>query len=873
MTNNFFKINFSLIIFALLIASVNIAAQNSIGNLSPQIINQLKAMTPEQQQDLAERYNIQLPLSTNKATSAPGLGQKADPIEKFSTEENFLDLPEANMPSLVDADNLIQRFGLSFFSQEISTFSPVDDVSVPDNYILGLGDSMVIQMMGTSTERYNLEIARDGTIFIESLGIISVAGLSMKQAAEMIEKRVVNELFGTTVSVNLGKLKAMNIFLAGEIRNPGMYSVSSLTSVTQALYQAGGITELGSIRNIKVLRNGKNINTFDAYDLLIKGDSTNDIRLKSGDVVLIPPYKAIAEVKGESRRPMLYEISPGETVADLIEMSSGFAENASPLDSVLLTKPSEGLPLKAMGLNLFNQNDLETILGMDDTLIIPQANLSPRNFIQINGAAYRNGLIAWQEGMKLSDIITDVKKDFPQYVDLDFSLIVRKPDVFSNLTFLSFSLKDFFQNDKHQNLELYEYDQILFFSSTPDDNLALSVDNIDVDDIFDSGATDKILDTVDLNNTSIDDGNDFISDKLLSVQSKKFTRQKLLTPFIELIKLDSSFQNPLQLVSISGAVHYPGIYPLFKDASPKDLIKAAGGLTDLAYADAIELRRQKLDSILFSAELIELNAIKDNQAMISTKLKPLDHLTVRSYSQRDVSNKVVLSGEFNFPGEYIVGRNESISSLIERAGGFTKDAFVAGSVFLKKSVENAENERLEVYSNQIKRNFSSSSLTQENPTMALDQIDSILAMLKSVKPTGRVVIDLTSQDLQDYRVDDGDTLYIPAKVSTVSVVGEVNVINSLEYKDEYTIVDYLRLSGGLTKRADENNLYIVKPNGSTIVLAKNNWRIFGRRPDIGPGDTIVVPVNIQYKDSLENWTEITQLIYQSMVSIAAVKGL
>src|SRR6056300_14627 len=417
MTKQFFKANFSLVIFSLLLVSLNIATQNSIGNLPPQIINQLKTMTPKEQKDFADKYNIQLPLNTYQDTSEPKLGEKGELIEKFSANENFFDSSQDDIPLQVDAENKIQRFGLSFFDQEISTFAPVDDVSVPDNYILGVGDSMVIQMMGTANERYNLEIARDGTIFIKSLGVISVAGLSMKQAVEMIEQRVVNELFGSTVSINLGKLKAMNIFLAGEIKNPGMYSVSSLTSVTQALYQAGGITELGSIRNIQILRSGEKINTFDAYDLLIKGDSTNDIRLKSGDVVLIPPYQAIAEVKGESRRPMLYEISPGETVADLIAMSSGFAESASLSDSVLLTKPSVGLPLKALTLDLLNEDDLKTLIGMDDTLIISKANISPRNYIEISGASHRTGLMGWQEGMKLSDVITDVNKDFPQYVD------------------------------------------------------------------------------------------------------------------------------------------------------------------------------------------------------------------------------------------------------------------------------------------------------------------------------------------------------------------------------------------------------------------------------------------------------------------------
>jgi len=260
--------------------------------------------------------------------------------------------------------------------------------------------------------------------------------------------------------------------------------------------------------------------------------------------------------------------------------------------------------------------------------------------------------------------------------------------------------------------------------------------------------------------------------------------------------------------------------------------------------------------------------------MVSTKLKPLDHLTVRKYSSQEQIKKVTLSGEFIFPGEYVIGQGESIVSVIERAGGFTKNASIDGSIYLKKDVRLSEIKRLKEYSNQIKRNYSASSLTQESmSSLDVDQFESILSMLESVEPTGRVAIDLSADNLEEFLVSDGDSLHIPLKTSSVTVVGEVNVNNSLEYREEYTIDDYLRLSGGLTKRADEDSLYIVKANGSTIVLDKSSFRIFGRRPDIGPGDTIVVPVNIQYKDSLQNWTEITQLIYQSMVSIAAVKGL
>ena len=140
MTKQFFKANYFLVIFSLLLVSLNIATQNSIGNLPPQVTNQLKTMTPKQQQDFANKYNIQLPLDTYQDTSETNLGEKGEPIERFSDNKNFFDSSQDDISLQVDTENKIQRFGLSFFDQEISTFAPVDDVSVPDNYILGVGD-------------------------------------------------------------------------------------------------------------------------------------------------------------------------------------------------------------------------------------------------------------------------------------------------------------------------------------------------------------------------------------------------------------------------------------------------------------------------------------------------------------------------------------------------------------------------------------------------------------------------------------------------------------------------------------------------------------------------------------------------------------
>ena len=363
-----------------------------------------------------------------------------------------------------------KRFGLSFFDQDISTFSPVDNLSVPDNYILGIGDSLVIRMTGSSYMQFNQQIQRDGTIFIENLGSISLAGLTIEAASNIINVKASNELFGSEFLISLGKLRAINIFLAGEVKNPGMYSVSSLTTVTQALYQAGGLTDLSSLRSIKVLRNGVTAATFDAYDLLIFGDASNDIRLNSGDVILVPPYELDIVVEGEAKRPMTYEILAGETVGDLITMSSGFSSDASPENAVLVTKRSLNQASTILPLNLLDENDLNVNLGVKDKLIIPKASLLPTNYTEVIGAANRPGLQAWYEGMKLSDLVSNIDEDFPQYVDLDFSLIVRKKDSFSDTSYIDFSLRNFFQDKEFHDFELNEFDRLIFFSSTPKKN-------------------------------------------------------------------------------------------------------------------------------------------------------------------------------------------------------------------------------------------------------------------------------------------------------------------------------------------------------------------------------------------------------------------
>ena len=832
--------------------SINIYSQNSNNNISPKIKQELEQMYLQQQQKQ---------FSANPSNTE--LGNKSEPIERLVNNQNLI--KDTDIPIGMASDELPKRFGQSFFSQEISTFAPVDNINVPDDYVIGLGDSLVIQLMGTTNERLELPLDRDGSIFIESLGVMNLAGLTIEQVIQLLENKVSNELFGTTVSVTLGKLKAINVFLTGESKNPGMYSISSLSTITQALYQSGGISELGSIRNINVLRNGLIVKTFDAYDLLINGDSSGDIRLKSGDVILIPPYQSIAEVKGGTKRPMIYEVLPGETVADLIKISAGYSQQAFSSDAFLITKRDITSSPETLNIDLLSKADLDIKLGINDILIIPLASNQPTDSIEIIGAAYRNGNIGWAPGMHLTDIINDLEKDFPPFVDLDFSLIVRKPDRLSKYNFIDFSLRDIYENQSFVDIELLENDKIIFFSTFLEAKTKNSIDNDFLSETDQSDTVEGSHDVGDmyLNSTYNND-----------LKKQELSREKLLAPLISIIKSESSINNPVRLVSISGEVKFPGIYPLFDDAIAQDLLNAAGGMNDDAYAPSIELKRNVTSQSSYTSIQIELDASKGSQDIYTTKLQSLDHLTVRKMKGRNENKKVLLTGEINFPGEYVISENESLSSVLERAGGLTSTAFPNGAIFLSKIAKLNELKQLEDYKNQLKKNFSSTSFTQEaQSNFAVDDLTKIVDLLSSIQPTGRISIYLNADNLDEIIVEDGDSFHVPTKLSYVNVVGEVNVNNSLNYEKTFSIEDYINMSGGFTARADQDAVYLIKANGKTIVLEKSSFKFFRNKPIIEQGDTIIVPVNIQFKDSLTNWTQITQLIYQSMVSIAAVKGL
>ena len=264
------------------LASLSVLGQGLPPGVTPEMLDQLRSMSPVQQQALARQYGISLPDIGQRNNAGPRLAEQGQPLLSPSDQQYLEDFSLVLEGSDYEEDEDERvRFGMSLFDSEVSTFAPTDNAPVPDSYRLGVGDELVIQLYGKENDQLLLEVGRTGEVSFPKLGAITLSGLSFEDARDLIKTRVAQQLIGVDAVVTMGRLRAISIFMAGEVSVPGAYSVSAMTTVTQALFQAGGITDIGSLRKIEVRRAGAVAAVFDAYDLLMMGDASSDVRLTS----------------------------------------------------------------------------------------------------------------------------------------------------------------------------------------------------------------------------------------------------------------------------------------------------------------------------------------------------------------------------------------------------------------------------------------------------------------------------------------------------------------------------------------------------------------------------------------------------------------
>ena len=809
---------FVLLAFLAFAGSAQAAAMPAV---SPAMIAQLKSMPKDQQVALARQYGVDLESFSGSVEPSAGLAQPGQVLVQTVAPQPPIKKP----PTAVELK--YKRFGEDLFNREVSTFAVTDDALVPNDYRLGPGDEVRIMLYGKDNNEHLLEIDRNGEILLPRVGALVVAGLRFEDARAFIQQRVKNNLVGVEANISLGRMRAISVFMAGEVQVPGAYSVSALSTVSQMLFVAGGMTNIGTLRNIQVKRGGATIATFDTYDLLLRGDAGQDVRLQSGDVVFVPPYERLAIIEGEVKRPMAYELLGQETAAQLVFMAGGFTRDAYPAAAVLLRK-SQGQNLAVVkNINLL---DIEQSVALvdGDRLRVPQAADTYENAITIKGAAVRPGIYAWSAGTRVSSLLRSVKSDLLPTVDLNYALIIREKNPRLEIVVKQFNLGDAMLNPGTDlDLALEPRDQLILF-------------------------------------------------ELVDLES----RTTLLEPIIGKLRAQAKQGEPVQVVSISGAVKAPGEYPLEQGDRAFGLVRAAGGFKDSAFLAAAELRRI-IDAVSGSVDLeyseLSFEAFGQLADANNVLLQSRDHITVRDIPDWNPGELVEVRGEVRFPGDYLIRRGEAIAEIIARAGGLTEDAFPQGAIFTRVEIARLENERAAELAGTIRDDVAASMLTQETQSVDFAEISSITETLQNFEGKGRLLVDLDKALAgvagENLVLVGGDRLAIPQKSLTVAIIGQVRRQGTHVFQSDYDVNDYVSLAAGMTSRADKKAMYIVKANG-TVMSAKTSWLKFSNpQQQLAPGDTIVVPVNNRYKDSLSMWQDITQIMYQSAVALAAMASL
>lgn len=817
--------------------------------VSQGMLDQLKAMPSAQRQALASKYGISLEGAAEGPIQVSGLGGRGENVESVSDSDVGQSIAprETVEPPEEVSEAASQRYGRDLFQQSVSTFAPTDNAPVPSDYRLGVGDQLLVQLYGKEFEQFVLQIGRSGEVALPNLGPLTLSGVTFEYARELIENRVEKQLIGVDVVVNMGRLRAINIFMSGEVAVPGAYSVSALTTVTQALFQAGGVSDIGSLRDIQIIRSGETVASFDSYALLMKGDASKDIRLQSGDVIFVPPYQGVVDVKGELKRPMVYEVLGSESLGDIVEMAGSFTRNAFP-NAAVITRESDTLPLpEAITIDLTLPDSREMKVRAGDSIMVPKRGEVVANSVTLRGAVTRPGIYGWHKDLRLSSLIKDARSDLLRDADLSFGLIVRQKNELLDITVSSFDLTAVLESPGSDNDPLLnEFDEILVFSVAEED--IKGAEN-SLEGRTEEGMTD----------------------------AENSFRLNLLAPVIKKLGSQARHGQPQQIVSISGAVNAPGTYPLVAGATAKTLVNMAGGLSDSAYVDRVELRRlNEVGNGRVEANYTELDLSQGAEGY-DVLMSSRDHLTIRKIADWSPSDSVVIEGEVTFPGEYRIRPSETLSSILSRAGGLTENAFANAAVLTRESIAELEAKRAADFAQNLQASFAARMLTEETNQVGIDEVSQIVLLLQAVEGAGRLIIDLegalAGDEESDIVVMDGDRVIIPTISNTVSVVGEVQRSQTHTYQNALSVDDYLELSAGLTQRADTDGIYIVRANGSVVTFDRSLWEFSSQNSELYPGDTIVVPIDTQYKARIASWREITSLIYESVVSVAALASL
>ena len=689
-----------------------------------------------------------------------------------------------------------QVFGSEVFGLQRLSFEPNFNMPTPQGYVLSAGDQLLIELWGNSEASYTRTVSPDGIISLPSVGTVFLSGKTIEQARSIIQEKLSTvyseiETGGIHLRVSLGQIRSIRVNIAGEASAPGTYTLPSLATLFNALYMAGGVNPIGSLRVINVYRNNKRIASLDVYDYILNGKYEANITLEDNDMVIVEPYRSHVRIQGGVKRERIFELKEGETLEDLLRYSGGFTGQAY-MRNVSVNRVATG---DFRRIYTVEQKDFPAFALQDgDTVVVGSVIERFANRVAVRGGVWRPGDYQLDESAATVRALIDKAGGLQDQAYFERAILRRKnPD--NTYRMIAIDLSDIL-SDGGQDIALEK-----------DDDLYIPLK---------SSLHQAYFVTVrgEVNGISEQDREELLARNVLAVQSGG-----------TYVSPSETLQKGLQLTFMDGM-------------SVADAILLAGGFRESASQVQISVVRCKKDPLTtvfddVPAEEFQVT-LKDGLAFDQQGrefyLQPFDEIIVRRSPGYVSQEFVSISGEAVFCGGYNLTKNMRISDLLERAGGMTPYAYMKGAQ-LRRRFSPDDLAKLEAKARMLEaadgRDSLSASETIEVPKYYLVGIN----LQQAVKNRGGNF---------DVILQEGDELVIPAYTDVVKISGGVVYPNAVTFEKGKSLKKYIFNAGGYAQNA-RRKAYVIYANGQVETV---RGFLFRRYPTIEPGCEIIVPIKV-----------------------------
>jgi protein involved in polysaccharide export with SLBB domain len=768
-------------------------------------------------------------------------------------------VPETEFEQIVadSAGRPLPLFGQSLFDQPPSTFAPMDLLQVPSDYIIGPGDGLQVRIWGQISANLRVVVDRSGQIYIPQVGQISVAGIHYADLEQHLKSEVSKIFRNFNLTANVSRLRSIQVLVVGDARYPGTYTISSLSTLVNAIFATGGPSPQGSLRDIQVRRDGATITHFDLYDLLIKGDKSKDVRLQPGDVIYIPHVGPLVAIYGSVNTPAIYEMKDNSTLKELIE-DAGDLSNVADTSKITIDRFANHTARMTLEFPFDDQSRAQPVRDGD---IVRVFSIVPRfeDTVTLRGNVANPGRYPWKPGMRVRDLIPDAQSLLTRRYWRNRAAIV-------NGTATEYPVR----TTPSQNVRTNRNQQPTNASAS---NTAAA----------NGATTPQSSDTTQGNNPQNElpegigvSGN--VADSLYA--------QDELNPSNQSSNPTDRTAGSQPSLQMSSTTPYPNVV---RDIA-EDVRRYA---PEINWDYAII---QRVNPVDLSSKLLWMSprkAIIEKDEASNVELQPGDIVTI--FSQRDISvpqddrsQYVIIEGEVMRPGVYKLENNETMRSVLQRAGGLTPNAYVYGSQLTRESArvdqQRSLNELAHTMEVQIRQSalaVAASSNPGDLPQMLQAQ-EAMIAQLRNTRASGRVALpvkptDNHLTDFPDMVMEDNDRLSIPHIPSTVSVVGDVYNPGSFIFEPRNNAGAYLEIAGKGKPQSDLHHAFVLRANGVVVAANNVNGVFAGSKFDrlrLYPGDEIVVPYKLPtgaFVRGLRDWTQISSQLALTAAALAILQ--